>query len=112
MANAGITKDLPFEAITENDFDYIVDINFKGTFFTVQLAINALNDNASIILTSSIAARYGVAAHSPIYGPSKAAVIAMAQSFAAILISRGIRVNTISPGYTYTNLFEKAGYTQ
>src|SRR5882762_7735784 len=49
FVNAGIGTFGPFEAVTEESFDSIMDINFKGAYFTIQKALPLLNDHASIV---------------------------------------------------------------
>jgi NAD(P)-dependent dehydrogenase (short-subunit alcohol dehydrogenase family) len=63
-------------------------------------------EGASVILTTSIANQFGRANVSA-YASSKAAVRSLAQSFAAGLIGRGVRVNAISPGGTDTRVIAK-----
>jgi NAD(P)-dependent dehydrogenase (short-subunit alcohol dehydrogenase family) len=54
FVNAGVGKFAPVEAVTEEFFDSIMDINFKGAYFAIQKALPQLNDNASIVLNASI----------------------------------------------------------
>src|SRR5205085_315754 len=72
FVNAGIGKFAPLEAVTEELFDQIMDINFKGAYFTIQKALPLLNDNASIILNTSINAHIGMP-NTSVYAASKAA---------------------------------------
>lgn len=97
FVNAGIAKFAPLEQSDEAMFDEIVNINFKGAYFTVKYALPFLNDGASIIFTTSAAAKNGIAGVS-IYGASKAALHALTKIFAAELVGRNIRVNAVSPG--------------
>lgn len=99
IANAGIASRKHVNDVDEEYFDEMVNINFKGVYFTVQRAIPFLNDNASIILISSIAGHRGWQSHG-VYSATKAAVSMLAKSFSADLIQKGIRVNSISPGFT------------
>ncbi|MGO9935931.1 MAG: SDR family oxidoreductase [Steroidobacteraceae bacterium] len=108
FANAGIYKASPVAETTEAFFDESVDINFKGLFFTVQKALPYLNDGAAIILNSSTVTRKGWAGIA-VYSATKAAVRSLARSFSAELLSRGIRVNTVSPGVTFTPIFGRLG---
>ncbi|CAN5250648.1 SDR family oxidoreductase [soil metagenome] len=107
VANAGIASRRPIDEVDENYFDEMVNINFKGVYFTVQRAIPFLNNNASVILISSMACHMGWSSHS-VYSSIKAAVSMLARNFSADLIHRGIRVNAISPGYTATSMFEQS----
>lgn len=101
MVNAGVYALGPVSDFTESAFDNIVNINFKGAYFTVQKALPHMNDGGSIILVSSTVTEKGVPNHSA-YSASKAAVRSLARSFSADLLSRKIRVNTLSPGPTNT----------
>lgn len=107
FANAGIPgASLPIEKMTSEEFDAVFATNVRGTFFTVQKALPLLGKGASVILTTSIANQFGRANVSA-YASSKAAVRSLAQSFAAELIGRGVRVNAISPGGTDTGIIAK-----
>ena len=108
FANAGIYKASPLAETTEEFFDESVDINFKGLFFTVQKALPYLNDGAAIILNSSTVTSKGWPGIA-VYSATKAAVRSLARSFSAELLPRGIRVNTVSPGATFTPIFGRLG---
>jgi NAD(P)-dependent dehydrogenase (short-subunit alcohol dehydrogenase family) len=96
--------------VTEELFDAIMDINFKGAYFTIQKALPLLSDNASIILNTSINAHIGMP-NSSVYAASKAALITLARTLSAELLGRGIRVNAVSPGPVTTPIFERLGLT-
>lgn len=106
--NAGVGRFAPFESVTEDFFDWTMDINLKGAYFTIQKALPLLNDNASIILNASINAYIGMP-NSSVYAASKAALISLARTLSAELVGRGIRVNAISPGPVTTPIFDKLG---
>ncbi len=106
VANAGIAERKKLEDVSEEFFDEIVRINYKGVFFTIQKALPFLKEGASVILISSAAAHIGIAGHS-VYSSTKAAVSYLASSFAAELVDRGIRVNAISPGLVDTPIFDR-----
>ncbi len=105
VANAGVSKRIPIEEVNEDDFDRMVDINYRGLFFTVKYAIDFLNKDASIILIASAAAHLTIKGHS-IYSSTKAAVVKLAKNLAYDLSDKLIRVNSISPGYVQTPLFD------
>jgi NAD(P)-dependent dehydrogenase (short-subunit alcohol dehydrogenase family) len=109
VVNAGVVSMAPLQAITEEEFDRVSGINYKGVLFTVQKALPYLNDGASIIITSSTVAYKGIAGAS-LYVSTKAAERSLARVFAAELAPRKIRVNTLSPGAITTPIFEKAGF--
>ncbi|MGZ4960359.1 MAG: SDR family oxidoreductase [Methylomonas sp.] len=104
--NAGIAEPTPLELATEEQFDNIMRINFKGVFFTIQKALPLLSPNASIIVTTSITNRNGTP-NFCIYAASKAALRSLVQSLALTLIGRGIRVNAINPGPIDTEGFNR-----
>ncbi len=108
FVNAGIAKFAPLEESDEALFDEIVNINFKGSYFTVKHALPFLNDGASIIFTTTVAAKKGMAGAS-IYAASKAAIHALTKIFAAELVGRKIRVNAVSPGPIETPIFDRLG---
>jgi NAD(P)-dependent dehydrogenase (short-subunit alcohol dehydrogenase family) len=101
FANAGVADSNPMEKVTEQDFDRVFNVNVKGVFFTVQKALPLLRRGASIILNASIAPRMGRAGLS-LYSASKAAVRTLARNFSSELVSRGVRVNVVSPGTILT----------
>jgi len=106
--NAGIAQFGAIEDISEKQFDAIMNINFKGMFFTLQKLSPLFSNPASVILTASSGihkAHWGSTA----YSASKSAVRSLAVSLSNEWISRGIRVNVISPGSTETALFTKLG---
>ncbi|QEC77505.1 SDR family oxidoreductase [Mucilaginibacter ginsenosidivorax] len=111
VVNAGIVYLSPIADVTEEMFDQVSDINYKGVFFTVQKALPYLNDGASIVITSSTVANKGIAGGS-VYLSTKAAERALVRAFAAELVGRNIRVNALSPGSVGTPIFKKAGFAQ
>lgn len=105
FANAGICEKNEFGKTSEDAFDKPFDINVKGVFFTVQTLLPVVNDGASLVLTASICANNGMEDLS-LYNASKAAVRSFARTWANDLRNRKIRVNALSPGFTFTSLFE------
>jgi NAD(P)-dependent dehydrogenase (short-subunit alcohol dehydrogenase family) len=108
FVNAGIVKMGGLADVSETDFDEIMNINFKGAFFTVQKALPVMNDSGSIILNGSVNAHVGFAGV-PIYSASKAAVHSLARTLAPELAARGIRINTLNIGLIETPLLGKVG---
>jgi len=107
FANAGIAHFAPLQDITDDHFDKHFDINVKGAFKTVQRALPSLNDNASIILTTSITNQVGLPGGASVYSATKAALRSFARTFSRDLLERGIRVNAISPGPIATPIFSR-----
>ncbi|MEU8078847.1 SDR family oxidoreductase [Catellatospora citrea] len=97
FVNAGGGEFATLEQVTEKHFDDTFGLNVKALLFTVQKALPLLNEDASVILNASTAATRGAKAFG-VYGASKAAVRALARTWAAELAERKVRVNAISPG--------------
>ncbi len=108
MVNAGVYAGAPLADLTEELFDQLSDINFKGAFFSVQKALPYLNDGASIIITSSAVSNkaFGDAA---VYAATKAATTSLARGLSQSLLDRKIRVNVLSPGPIETPIFGRNG---
>src|SRR5437870_7143553 len=104
LVNAGYSVFLPFEEVTEQSFDKVIGVDFKGVYFTIQKALPLLRQGSSVIITSSVGARKGWPTTS-IVSSCKAAVVHLARILSAELVGRGIRVNTLSPGPTDTAMF-------
>lgn len=106
--NAGITTKGTIEEATEELFDSVMDINFKGAYFTLSRFIPILKDGASVVFLSSNTASMSYAGTS-IYSSSKAALNSVVKIAALELAPRKIRVNSISPGPTETEIMKKMG---
>lgn len=89
--------DKPLGSISEQLVDDTLNLNVRGTLFTVQKALPLISDGGSIILNASNAHLKGFAGAS-IYAASKAAVRSFARSWTNELKDRKIRVNSLSPG--------------
>ncbi len=111
FANAGIAPFVPFEAVTEEHFDGLFNINVRGLFFTVQKALPLLSDGGSVILNASVVAQSGIP-NTSVYSATKAAVRSLGRTLAAELAPHGIRVNVVSPGLIETPLVGKLGLSQ
>jgi NAD(P)-dependent dehydrogenase (short-subunit alcohol dehydrogenase family) len=109
FVNAGIGGFAPLEAMTEELYDSIIDVNLKGAYFTIQKALPLLADGASIVLNTSIAAHLGTPIGTSVYSASKAALLSLARTLSAELVGRNIRVNAISPGPVMTPIFGRMG---
>ncbi|WP_406196201.1 SDR family oxidoreductase [Kitasatospora sp. NBC_01560] len=107
FANAGVALFKRSAEITEAEFDHAVGINFKGVFFTVRSTLALLDaaGGGSVVLNASWTLHRGLAG-APVYSATKAAVHNLARTLGADLAERGIRVNSVSPGYIVTDMFD------
>jgi NAD(P)-dependent dehydrogenase (short-subunit alcohol dehydrogenase family) len=101
FANAGVGVFKEPQEITENDFALAVDVNLKGVYFTVQKTLPLLGAGSAIVINASWTLYRGMAIATA-YSATKAAVHNLARTFGAALAPRGIRVNSVSPGYIDT----------
>lgn len=104
--NAGLSRPAPFEQVTEEQFDAIVGLNFKATYFTIQKALPLMGPGASVVVTTSITNQTG-SPNFTVYGATKAALRSLVQSLGLALIGRGIRVNAVCPGPIDTSAFQR-----
>lgn len=108
FVNAGIGAFASFAEVSEAQFDDIMDINFKGAFFTTQKLLPLVKDGGSIIFLSSVNALGGMPG-TVVYGASKAALNSLSRTLARELAPRNIRVNAVNPGPVRTTILHKTG---
>jgi NAD(P)-dependent dehydrogenase (short-subunit alcohol dehydrogenase family) len=111
FVNAGITELQPIEQWDEAAFDRSFAINVKGPYFLIQALLPIFANPACIVLNASVNAHIGMP-NTSVYGATKAALLSLARTLSGELISRGIRVNAVSPGPISTPLYEKLGLSQ
>jgi len=111
FVNAGIAALKPVAEWDEAAFDQTFDINLKGPFFLIQALLPLFANPSSIILNASVNAHIGMP-NSSVYGASKAALLSLARTLSGELVSRGIRVNAVSPGPISTPLYGKLGFSE
>ncbi|GIF21764.1 NAD(P)-dependent dehydrogenase (short-subunit alcohol dehydrogenase family) [Actinoplanes tereljensis] len=97
FANAGGGEFAALADVTWQHYADTFNTNVGGTVFTVQKALPLLNPGSSVILTSSNIDTKGAASFS-VYAATKAALRSFTRSWAAELVEKGIRVNSIAPG--------------
>jgi NAD(P)-dependent dehydrogenase (short-subunit alcohol dehydrogenase family) len=100
--NAGVGLHASFAETTEDQFDLLMNIHFKGVFFLTQKALPLINDGGRIINLSSGLARFSMAGASA-YAAMKGAVETLSRYLAKELGTRGIAVNTVAPGAIETD---------
>ena len=101
--NAGITKDGLMLRMSESQWDAVINVNLKSAFNFIHacLPIMMRQRGGSIINMSSVVGVHGNAGQAN-YSASKAGMIALAKSVAQEMGSRGVRANSIAPGFIET----------
>lgn len=104
--NAGVNRTAAFLEITEEEWDWHLDVNLKGTFLVSQRVSQEMvkqGSGGSIIQMSSV---NGLAAEADQahYNASKGGINLLAMSMAVELAPHGIRVNSLCPGFIETRL--------
>jgi NAD(P)-dependent dehydrogenase (short-subunit alcohol dehydrogenase family) len=104
IANAGITLFGAFSSYSVADFERVMDVNLKGTFYFAQLASNQMikqSSGGSLLFTSSVT---GHQAHKNLaaYSMTKAGIEMLAKNLVSEIAEHGINVNCIAPGATLT----------
>ena len=100
--NAGIGIYAPLTETTEEQFDQLVNIQFKGVFFLTQTLLPLIVDGGRIINISSGLARFSGPGYS-VYAASKGAIEVLTRYMAVELSSRRITVNVVAPGAIATD---------
>lgn len=106
--NAGITQDSTLLKMKQEQWDNVIAVNQTGVFNCTQAVISHMIEQGSgrIVNTSSIVGRMGNFGQTN-YAATKAAVIAMTQTWAKELGRKGINVNAVAPGFISTPMTEK-----
>ena len=107
--NAGILLFKEIADIQDEEFDRIVDVNFKSVLYTLREAAGKLADHGRVVTVSSTLTRLMLPKYGA-YAATKAAVEQLTRIFAREMGKRGITANIVSPGPVDTELF-RAGKT-
>jgi NAD(P)-dependent dehydrogenase (short-subunit alcohol dehydrogenase family) len=113
VGNAGLTVHVPFLGTTESQWDTVVDLNLKASFFGAQAAAKAMmaQGGGRIIFSSSVTGIQAIPKLAA-YGITKAGLIHMAQTLGGELGRHGITVNALGIGATINerNLQDNSSY--
>jgi NAD(P)-dependent dehydrogenase (short-subunit alcohol dehydrogenase family) len=107
--NAGTVHNIPSEEVSDDEWRTVLSVNLDGVFYCCREAGRAMLERGSGAIVN-IASMSGMVSNHPqpqaAYNASKAGVIMLTKSLAGEWASRGIRVNSVSPGYIRTPLTE------
>jgi NAD(P)-dependent dehydrogenase (short-subunit alcohol dehydrogenase family) len=107
VANAGIPSRADVFALTEDEWDRVIDTNLKGMFSVIKpAAVYFREHGGGVIVTTGSEMGFVADPETPAYNASKGGVVMLTKSLALDLIRYGIRVNCICPGITETPLLE------
>lgn len=103
---AGICQEKKIEELTEKDWDLVMTINLKGTFFMSQKVLGIMKENGygKIVNIGSLAGEVGGVSTGANYAASKAGIICLTKSFAKDAAAFNINVNCVSPGLIATDM--------
>jgi len=107
--NAGANMKKEFTEVTDEDFQQIILTNLTAVFTMSREVVKQMlpYQSGSIINISSMAALYGIPKVIA-YSASKTAIDGMTRAMAVELSGKGIRVNSIAPGFIYSEMTAKA----
>jgi NAD(P)-dependent dehydrogenase (short-subunit alcohol dehydrogenase family) len=101
IVNAGVVRVGPVEDFPDEDYDLLINVNLKGTYYSCKHAIPYLKKQGfgSVITLASVAAHIGQVNHAN-YCSTKAGILGFTRGLALDLAPFGVRVNSVSPGAT------------
>ncbi|WP_420641562.1 SDR family NAD(P)-dependent oxidoreductase [Candidatus Leptofilum sp.] len=112
--NAGVNHSADFFDISEEDWDWVMSVDLKGTFFVSQAAAKVMIEQGkggSIVNVSSVMAQLALADQIP-YCAAKGGVNQLTKAMALSLVDRGIQVNCCAPGPVLTELMERVVHNE
>ncbi len=112
--NAGVNHSADFFDISEEDWDWVISVDLKGTFFVSQAAARVMigqGKGGSIVNVSSVMAQLALADQIP-YCAAKGGVNQLTKALALSLVDRGIQVNCCAPGPVLTELMERVVHNE
>lgn len=106
--NAGVTRDAQLKKMTEEEFDFVIDINLRGVFACTKIATRyMLEQGSGVVLNAASVVGLDGNFGQTNYTATKAGVIGMTQVWSRELGPKGIRVNAVAPGFIETPMTEK-----
>ncbi|MBI4055617.1 MAG: 3-oxoacyl-[acyl-carrier-protein] reductase [Elusimicrobia bacterium] len=105
--NAGVTRDGLLLRMSDEDWNFVMDVNLKGAFFFIRAVLRPMVKQRSgrIVNIASVIGQMGNAGQAN-YAASKGGLIALTKTCARELASRNILINAIAPGFIRTRLTE------
>jgi NAD(P)-dependent dehydrogenase (short-subunit alcohol dehydrogenase family) len=100
--NAGVGATIPIPQVTEEAFDNLLNIHFKGAYFLTQKSLALMNDGGAVINISTGTTRFCVPGYS-VYASMKGAMEVFTKYLAKETGARGIRSNIVAPGPVETD---------
>lgn len=106
--NAGVTRDGLLIRMKDEDWDFVLDTNLKGSFYFTRAVLKPMMKNRSgrIVNIASVVGLMGNAGQAN-YSASKAGLIGLTKTTAKEVASRGICVNAVAPGFIETEMTKK-----
>lgn len=103
--NAGVRRDGLLAALPDDAWDQVIDANLGGVFRCCRAAIPRMMSRraGSIVNVSSLTAVHGLAGQAA-YGAAKAGILGLTRSLAREIGSRGLRINSVIPGFVPTGM--------
>lgn len=105
--NAGVTKDALIQKMNEDMWNFVIDVNLKGTFLLTKIVAPIMMESGkgSIVNISSIVGEYGNIGQTN-YAATKAGMIGMTKTWAKEFTRKGaaVRTNVVAPGYIETDM--------
>ena len=113
VSNAGIIKTVLIKMSDKADVEKVININTIAPIRLTQILLQEkkINKEAALVYTSSMGGVFNGAIGNGLYGASKAALVGFVKSLALELAPRKIRVNTVNPGITQTNIYNNTTIT-
>ena len=102
--NAGVGRPAALAEVTDELWDWIMDINLKGPFICARAAAPHLGQGSAIVNVASLAGRASSPVMACAYSASKAGLLGLTRHLAKELGPRGIRVTAVNPGVVMTSL--------